>query len=115
MAPLKSSSLCKLAFGISFLIANTFAKISFREIQVKNELERFERESENSEGLFSITAEPYIPPAVYLQTVDVCYIFHLYVGALWTELRLTSRIGDLSSPWTISERETRTHLKTGTG
>lgn len=93
MVSSKSSNWRKVAIGFTFLVVNVVAKASFREIQVLKELERFNQETGATGGSaddrlsFDITAvKPFVAPATYAQTVDVCvfsYIFGELQLTLW--------------------------------
>lgn len=82
MPTLKPTHWCKLLLGIILLVANTFAKQSFREIQVLKALEKFNDEHTGSTGggLLVPAAGDFVPPAVYSQSVNVCLIFY---WSLW--------------------------------
>lgn len=75
MVSSKSPTWRKVVIGISLLVVNVVAKASFREIQVLKELERFNQDTEevaNNRIAFSSTVKPFVVPATYAQTVDVC-------------------------------------------
>lgn len=77
MVSSKSTSWRKVAIGFTFLVVNVVAKASFREIQVLKELERFNQETGttggNANDRVSLTAaKPFVAPATYAQSVEVC-------------------------------------------
>lgn len=75
MVSSKSPTWRKVVIGISFLVANVVAKASFREIQVLKELERFNQDTgadADDRISFTSTVKPFVVPATYAQTVDVC-------------------------------------------